>query len=69
MSVGPENSVITERLLAATAMKTSRYIQNFYCYRPSHGQSEVMSPTSEKSSSFKKQTKNEQYPIFGQKIG
>jgi hypothetical protein len=29
MSVGPENSVITERLLAATAMKTSRYIKNF----------------------------------------
>ncbi|AMO46985.1 Hypothetical protein AKI40_0559 [Enterobacter sp. FY-07] len=27
MSTGPENSVITERLLAATAMKTSRYIQ------------------------------------------
>jgi hypothetical protein len=44
MSVGPENSVITERLLAATAMKTSRYIQNFYCYQPLSGQPEVMSP-------------------------
>ncbi|SIP71019.1 hypothetical protein XIS1_1040012 [Xenorhabdus innexi] len=26
MSVGPENRVITERLLAATAMKTSKFI-------------------------------------------
>ncbi|CRH27883.1 hypothetical protein BN1184_AD_01990 [Pantoea ananatis] len=26
MSVGPENSVITERLLAATAMKTSQFV-------------------------------------------
>src|SRR5690606_1458481 len=46
MSVGPENSVITERLLAATAMKTSRYIQNFYCYRP-RGQPDDLSPIPE----------------------
>ncbi|TGB57371.1 hypothetical protein CRG95_13815 [Escherichia sp. E4208] len=69
MSVGPENSVITERLLAATAMKTSRYSQNFYCYQPPGGQSEVVLPSKERLSLFKKQTKNEQYPTFGQKIG
>ncbi|EGD9360172.1 hypothetical protein CI701_07575 [Shigella sonnei] len=69
MSVGPENSVITERLLAATAMKTSRYSQNFYCYQPPGGQSEVVLPNKERLSLFENQTKNEQYPIFGQKIG
>jgi hypothetical protein len=29
MSVGPENSVITERLLAATAMKTSKLSRKY----------------------------------------
>ncbi|AUT28073.1 hypothetical protein C1192_13895 [Escherichia marmotae] len=69
MSVGPENSVITERLLAATAMKTSRYSQNFYCYQPPSGRSEVMLPNEELPSLFENQTKNEQYSTFGQKIG
>ncbi|MBG0749553.1 hypothetical protein Q7O_003514 [Pectobacterium carotovorum subsp. carotovorum PCCS1] len=30
MSDGPENSVITERLLAATAMKTSKFIEKIW---------------------------------------
>jgi hypothetical protein len=57
MSVGPENSVITERLLAATAMKTSRYIQNFYCYRP-RGQPDDLSPIPEKHRIVHKANKN-----------
>ncbi|MCA2402993.1 hypothetical protein CKK19_12745 [Enterobacter sp. CCUG 70166] len=57
MSVGPENSVITERLLAATATKTSRYIQNFYCYQP-NGASQMMYRPSQRKHIVQESNKN-----------
>ncbi|EHM49663.1 hypothetical protein HMPREF0880_01591 [Yokenella regensburgei ATCC 43003] len=50
-------------------MKTSRYIQNFYCYRP-HGDQPDKRPHSQGIHFlFHKKPKNEQSPAFGQKIG
>jgi hypothetical protein len=68
MSVGPENSVITERLLAATAMKTSRYIQNFYCYQPNRGQPDVVSPIPEKTHCSRNEQKSSIHRYLGRKL-
>ncbi|AVZ00227.1 hypothetical protein F153LOC_09495 [Lelliottia sp. F153] len=68
MSVGPENSVITERLLAATAMKTSRYIQNITATGPWASQM-ICYPSQEQTQSLKNRTKVVYSLTFGQKIG
>ncbi|ABX24065.1 hypothetical protein P296_18235 [Salmonella enterica subsp. arizonae serovar 18:z4,z23:- str. CVM N26624] len=50
-------------------MKTSRYIQNFYCYQPQRDQPDIMLPKAKKVIIVQKRDKNERSPLFGQKIG
>ncbi|WP_320722871.1 hypothetical protein [Enterobacter sp. 262D3] len=46
-------------------MKTSRYIQNFYCYQPNRGQPDVVSPIPEKTHC----SRNEQKPSIHRYLG
>ncbi len=53
-----KNSVITERLLAATAMKTSVYIQNFL---PHNVTSQMLCHPGEKNNTQKRYAKHSRY--------
>jgi hypothetical protein len=49
-------------------MKTSRYIQNFYCYQPQQGQPDVVSPIPGKTHCSRIEQKSSIHRYLGRKL-